>query len=144
MKAIPLLLLITLGMISCQVQTEGVGTSNSANRSTATPVASTTAEKPSTGESVTFKGRLHSNEKESTILYYGEESGDLAGFCFDNDSDAGRRILAACKAGEICEFSGEVDYSATDCPFDEGRFSAEGRITKLTSARAVAGSLDNK
>ena len=72
------------------------------------------------------------------ILYFGEESGDYAGYCFKNDSEVGRAILAACKNGEQCEIVGESD-GAMDCkvPGLEANLSDSGNITKVTSVKSL-------
>lgn len=87
-------------------------------------------------ETVSYKGKLKSDGKQSTILYLGEESGDLAGFCFMNDSEVGKKILAECNVGELCEFNGEVDWSKS-CPFGDGMFSAEAEIISIKSVKKI-------
>jgi hypothetical protein len=71
-------------------------------------------------------------------LYFGEESGDYAAYCFTNNSEAGRAILAACKNGEQCEFSGNVDAeSGCKVPGLEADLSASGKVLKVESVRSL-------
>lgn len=87
----------------------------------------------------TFKGKLEIGKTNSTILYVGEESGDYAAFCFLNDSEAGRRILAACKNGEQCEFTGKVNYeSPCKVPGLEAALSASGKIISVSAIKSFA------
>lgn len=88
-------------------------------------------------EFITQQGMVRTDGKESTILYLGEETGDLAGFCFANDSEVGRLITEACKKGDLCEFSGEVDWTEKNCPFGNGTFSAQGRILSVKSVKKI-------
>jgi hypothetical protein len=89
-------------------------------------------------ETQTVSGELQVGKTESVILYFGEESGDYAGYCFANDSDAGRAILAACKNGEQCEVAGTVDSeSACKVPGLEANLSASGKITKVESVKSL-------
>ena len=88
----------------------------------------------------TFKGTLHAGKAESFMVYVGEESGDFAAFCFANDSEAGRAILAACKDGDTCEFTGTVDQGV-ECQVDketQKTLSASGRILSVKSARSLS------
>lgn len=72
-------------------------------------------------------------------MYLGEESGDYAAFCFANNSEVGRAILAACKNGEQCEFVGKVDFeSACKVKNLEANLSASGKITKIESVKSPA------
>lgn len=85
-----------------------------------------------------FEGELQVGKTESVILYFGEESGDYAGYCFKNVSEVGRAILAACKNNEQCEIVGESD-GATSCkvPGLEANLSDSGNITKVKSVRKI-------
>ena len=83
-------------------------------------------------------GQLHKGKANSYILYVGRESGDYAAYCFDNDSDVGRAVLAACKNGDQCEVSGEMaDDAACEAPGLEADLSARGRIVKVKSVRSL-------
>ncbi len=69
--------------------------------SAATPAGKSAGEK--------IQGELEVGKTELVILYVGKETGDYAGYCFTNDSEAGRAILAACKDKEQCEVVGKID-----------------------------------
>jgi len=91
---------------------------------------------------VTYKGKLQVGKNESTIIYLGEETGDLAAFCFANKSAVGRALLSKCKNGEVCKFSGRVKWGKA-CKFkgnfskstEIGDFSAEAKIVSVKSVR---------
>src|SRR5215213_8417591 len=85
----------------------------------------------------TIRGELQVGKSGSVILYFGEESGDYAAYCFANDSEAGRAILAACKDREQCEFSGEVDAEGgCKVPGLEADLSASGKVLKVVSVKS--------
>ena len=86
-------------------------------------------------EIVTYEGQLQVGKRESTIVYLGEETGDLAAFCFMNNSSIGRAILSKCKNKEQCKFSGRVDWSKS-CSISGG-FSARAKIVSLKSVRKL-------
>ena len=89
-------------------------------------------------DSLATRGTLQVGKTESVILYFGEESGDYAAYCFANDSVAGRAILAACKNGEQCEFSGDVNYEGgCKVPGLEADLSASGRVLKIESVKSL-------
>jgi hypothetical protein len=73
------------------------------------------------------------------ILYFGAESGDYAAYCFTNDSEAGRKILAACKEGKQCAVTATVDDSRCKVPGLEADLSASGKIVKVQSVKPVGG-----
>ena len=93
---------------------------------------------------VTYDGQLKVGKTESTIIYLGSESGDLAAFCFTNKSRVGRAILSKCKDGKQCEFTGRVSW-AQYCdikkfypPDTEMQgLSASGKIVSLKSVRII-------
>lgn len=89
-------------------------------------------------ESATFKGQLEVGKLESAIMYLGEETGDVAAFCFLNNSEAGRAVLAACKNGEQCEFTGKVDYEKV-CKIKAENLSASAKIVSIESVKTLAG-----
>ena len=94
-------------------------------------------------ETVTFKGGLEVGKTDSVILYVGEETGDYAAFCFPNKSEAGRAILAACKNGEQCEFTGKVNFeSACEVKSLEADLSASGKIMSVEAVKSVAAKMD--
>ena len=86
-------------------------------------------------ETVTYEGQLQVGKSESTIVYLGEESGDLAAFCFMNKSSIGRAILSKCKNKKQCKFSGRVDWSSS-CSITGG-FSARAKIVSLKSVKKI-------
>jgi hypothetical protein len=85
-----------------------------------------------------IRGELQVGKTESVILYVGAESGDYAAYCFANDSEAGRAVMAACKNGEQCEFSGNVDYgSGCKVPGLEADLSASGKVLTVESVKSL-------
>jgi hypothetical protein len=93
-------------------------------------------------EIVTYKGRLEVGKAESTIIYLGSETGDLAAFCFTNKSAVGRAILSKCKTGKQCEFTGQVDWDKScnikqfyPAGTDMQVLSASGKIISVKSVR---------
>ncbi|HKQ99869.1 MAG TPA: hypothetical protein VJT09_04300 [Pyrinomonadaceae bacterium] len=102
-----------------------------------TNASSNTAQTPAgESEDTEIQGKLQVGKTESVILYVGMESGDYAGYCFMNDSEAGRAIMAACKDGEQCEVKGTVEAYKCKVPGLEADLSDSGRITKVTSAKS--------
>ena len=101
--------------------------------------ASNTAPTPAgQSEANDIEGQLQMGKTESVILYVGMESGDYAGYCFTNDSDAGRAILAACKDKERCAVKAVVDHEAgCKVPGLEATLSDSGKITKVESAKSL-------
>jgi hypothetical protein len=124
-------------------------TVNTANKNTAVVVNSnqTPANKPAPvsttptpageAEANTIQGELEVGKTESVILYTGMETGDYAAYCFANDSEAGRAILAACKDREQCEVKGTIDDSRCKVPGLEADLSASGRILKVASVKSL-------
>ena len=96
------------------------------------------SEQSTTLESVGYKGSLESGKIKSLILYLGEESGDYAAFCFTNKSKVGRAVLAACKTGGQCEFTGKVDFSRS-CQVKNlaANLSASGQIISIESVKPL-------
>lgn len=107
-----------------------------ANSNTAT--ASNTSPTPAgeTEESET-RGELQTGKTESVLLYVGEETGDYAAYCFSNDSEAGRAIMAACKNGEQCAVVGTVEQGSCKVPGLEADLSYSARIVKVKSAKSL-------
>ena len=90
-----------------------------------------------------FTGTLQIGKTESVILYFGEESGDYAGYCFKNNSEAGKAILKVCKDGEKCEVTGIVNYEkACKVPGLEADLSAAGQITLVETVKKGADKFD--
>ena len=86
-------------------------------------------------EKAAYEGQLQVGKHESAIIYLGDETGDLAAFCFPNRSSVGRAILSKCKNREQCKFSGRVDWNGS-CSIT-GDFSARAKIVSLKSVRKV-------
>ena len=87
--------------------TANISTANSANKSNTAVVTnsnqtaanntapvSNTAPTPGQSETSQIRGELQVGKTESVILYVGMESGDYAGYCFTNDSEAGAFTLS--------------------------------------------------
>lgn len=88
----------------------------------------------------TISGTLQVGKTKSVVLYLGAESGDYAAYCFTNKSEAGVKILAACKDGDKCEITGMIDYdSGCEVPGLEATLSAAGRIVSIKSVATAAG-----
>jgi hypothetical protein len=102
------------------------------------PAANTAPTPASQSEASEIEGELQVGKTESVILYVGEETGDYAGYCFTNDSEAGRAILAACKDKERCSVKATVDHEAgCKVPGLEATLSDSGKITKVESAKSL-------
>ncbi len=115
-------------------------TNAAANKTVANANANKTANAAtSTGKfaAETISGELEVGKTESVILYVGMESGDYAAYCFPNDSDTGRRILAACKDKQQCQVQAVVGEGACKVPGLEATLSASGRLTKVESVKAI-------
>lgn len=89
-------------------------------------------------ETVTYKGTLELGKTDSAIVYVGAETGDVAAFCFTNNTEVGRAILSVCKKGRQCEFTGTVDSEAGCKIKDERELSASGKITSIKSVKSRA------
>ncbi len=115
--------------------------SNTATNSSAKPNVNKTSTAPTpAGESDAEKiqGQLHLGKPGSYILYVGRESGDYAAYCFGNESEAGRAILAACKDGDQCEFVGTVaEDNGCKAPGLEADLSARGKVVKVQSVKTL-------
>lgn len=112
-------------------------TSDSSGRPAANKTSNSTtpADNP---EASDVQGELQVGKSESVILYVGMESGDYAAYCFANDSEAGRAILAACKDKGQCEVKGKVDHDAgCKVPGLEADLSASGKILKVDSVKSL-------
>jgi hypothetical protein len=131
--------------------TANISTANTANKSNTAVVAnsnqtavnntapaSDTAPTPRQSEASQIQGELQVGKTEAVILYVGMESGDYAGYCFTNDSEAGRAILAACKNGEQCAVTGTVDYErGCKVPGLEATLFESGNILKVESVKSL-------
>lgn len=118
--------------------TAGVANSNQAAVTNSSPASKSTPAPSAQAEGDKVQGELQVGKTDSVILYFGSESGDYAGYCFTNDSDAGRAILAACKNKEQCEVTGKIDHEAgCKVPGLEADLSASGKILTVASAKKV-------
>lgn len=153
MLGIASLALIFSACVSASNSTANNSTTNAAGRSNTNVVAASDRTPASNGSTVSnstpataaqsdadkVDGELQVGKTESVILYVGKESGDYAGYCFTNDSEAGRAILAACKDREQCEVTGKIDYEAgCKVPGLEADLSSRGKILKVASARKIS------
>ena len=114
-----------------------VVTNSNRTAANTTPSANTAATPAGDSDSTKIQGELGLGKTESVILYVGAETGDYAAYCFANDSEAGRAILAACKDGDQCEVNGTVDDGKCTVPGLEADLSASGRISKVESAKSL-------
>ena len=99
--------------------------------------ASITPAQPDETEAQDVEGELQVGRTRSVILYVGMESGDYAGYCFTNNSQAGRAILAACKNRGQCKVRATVEAGECKVPGLEATLSASFRILKVQSAKAL-------
>jgi protein involved in sex pheromone biosynthesis len=114
-----------------------VANSNQTSVNNTTPVSNATTSPAGESETDKIQGELQVGKTDSVILYVGKETGDYAGYCFTNDSEAGRSILAGCKNGEQCEVTGTVDNSSCKVPGLEADLSASGKIVKVMSVKSL-------
>ena len=115
-----------------------VTNTNPTPASNTTAVTNTASTPAAQSEASEVEGELQVGKTESVILYVGEETGDYAGYCFTNDSEAGRAIMAACKDKERCAVKGTVDHEAgCEVPGLEATLSDKGKITKVESAKSL-------
>lgn len=130
--------------------TANISTANSANKNTAVvvnssptpvnktaPVSNTAPTPAGESEASEIQGELQVGKTESVILYVGMDTGDYAGYCFINDSEAGRAILAACKNGEQCGVRGTIDKYKCKVPGLEADLSDSGKISKVASVKSL-------
>ena len=102
------------------------------NASGADEASDTTAEPVS--------GTLQVGKEESVLLYVGEDSGDYAAWCFENDSEVGKRILEICEDGQEIEMTGTIDHdSGCTVPGLEANLSASGRILSVETVGFTGG-----
>lgn len=98
---------------------------------------STTPTPAGDAEASEIQGELQAGKTESVILYVGMETGDYAAYCFTNESEAGRAILAACKDREQCVVTGTIDDYGCKVPGLEADLSASGKISKVQSVKSL-------
>lgn len=82
-----------------------------------------------------WSGQIAVGQPVSMFNYVGAESGDFAPMRFRNDSEAGKKILAACSDGQMCEFTGTVEWLDEAPPPDA---SAIGQIVRVDSVRRAS------
>ncbi|HEX7831267.1 MAG TPA: hypothetical protein VF787_16540 [Thermoanaerobaculia bacterium] len=101
-----------------------------------TATTSTTSSDAAPVETVpgTFAGQVKVGQADSMFNYVGAESGDFAPMRFRNDSEAGKKILAACANDDLCEFTGSVEWLDETPPPDA---SAIGRIVTVESVKRL-------
>jgi hypothetical protein len=114
-----------------------VNNANQTATNNAAPGANTAPTPAGESEAQTIEGELQVGKTESVILYVGMDTGDYAGYCFTNDSEAGRAILAACKDREQCQVTGKVDDGNCKVPGLEATLSASGKISKVESVKSL-------
>jgi hypothetical protein len=135
-----LLIMSTLGILlfgSCAAEQK-----NDAAISTMAAETSQTATKDSVAQTTTnenhepgtWAGQIKVGQPGSMFNYVGAESGDFAPMRFRNDSEAGRKILAACSNDDMCEFSGIVEWLDEPPPPDA---SAIGQIVRVDSVKRL-------
>jgi hypothetical protein len=117
------------------VATETTATTQTAAPTTAAP-ATTESVAPSTENQATetWAGQLKVAQPVSTLNYVGAESGDWVPMRFRNDSEAGKKILAACANDDLCEFTGTVQFLEEAPPPDA---SAVAEIIRVDSVKRL-------
>lgn len=80
----------------------------------------------------TWTGQIAFAQPVSMFNYVGADSGDFAPMRFRNDSEVGKKILAVCSNGQMCEFTGAVEW--LDEPPPENA-SAIGQIVRIDSVK---------
>ena len=113
------------------VSNAAANNSNAANKTTKSETSKSSA------DAQQIQGELQIGKSESLILYVGEETGDYAAYCFANNSEAGRSILAGCKDKQVCSVTGIVAEGECKVPGLEATLSASGKITKVEAVKTV-------
>jgi hypothetical protein len=101
------------------------------------PVTTGSVAETSTAENEehgTWVGQIAVGQPVSMFNYVGAESGDFAPMRFRNDSEAGKKILAVCSNGAMCEFSGAIEWLDETPPANA---SAIGQIIRVDRVRAM-------
>ena len=101
------------------------------------PMTTDSAPQTATNEnhdSGTWAGQIKVGQPISMFNYVGAESGDFAPMRFRNDSEAGRKILAACSNDDLCELTGVVEWLDEPPPPDA---SAIGQIVRVDSVKRL-------
>ena len=110
---------------------------NAANVNKTAANVSKTSPATSDSGSENVSGELQVGKTESVILYVGEDTGDYAAYCFTNDSEAGRALLAACKDGDQCQAKATLGEGTCKVPGLEADLSASFKISKVASAKSL-------
>ena len=137
--AMKLLIMSTLGVLllgGCDAEKKdaalsATSTETSQSATTVSTEQTTTNENHEPG---TWAGQIKVGEPGSMFNYVGVESGDFAPMRFRNDSDAGKKILAACSNDDMCEFTGIVEWLDEVPPPDA---SAIGQIVRVDSVKRL-------
>ena len=128
------------------VATTATTTGTETSSAPATPTVAQTGTEPTTttsaGETATnenhepgtWAGQIKVAQPISMFNYVGAESGDFAPMRFRNDSEAGKKILAACSNDDMCEFTGVVEWLDEAPPPDA---SAIGQIVRVDSVKRL-------
>lgn len=100
------------------------------------PAAAESAAPPASAHLVTetWAGELKVAEPVSTFHYVGAETGDWVPMRLRNDSEAGKKILAACSNDDRCEFTGTIEFLEEPPPTDA---SAIAQIVSVTSVKRL-------
>lgn len=139
-----LMMAISLGILlfsGCAAETPAVPAGDSAAATVSEPAATTASAAPAVQtatsenqESGTWAGQIKVAQPVSTFNYVGAESGDWAPMRFANDSEAGKKILAACGNDDQCEFTGIVEWLDEAPPPDA---SALGQIIRVDQVKRL-------
>ncbi|HEV7765738.1 MAG TPA: hypothetical protein VGQ76_12100 [Thermoanaerobaculia bacterium] len=81
-----------------------------------------------------WSGQIKVADPVSMFNYVGAESGDFAPMRFRNDSEAGKKILAACSNDDLCELTGVIEWLDEPPPPDA---SAIGQIVSVESVKRL-------
>lgn len=121
----------TTAATASQTATEPVVPTGTASATTESAAQTATSENQDSG---TWAGQIKIAQPVSMFNYVGAESGDFAPMRFRNDSEAGKKILAACRNDDLCEFTGIVEWLDETPPPDA---SAIGQIIRVESVKRL-------
>jgi len=120
--------------VSSDTTTTTIGTELSQTAATQTVAPTESVATNENHDSGTWAGQVKVAQPISMFNYVGAESGDFAPMRFRNDSEAGRKILAACSNDDLCEFTGVVEWLDEPPPPDA---SAIGQIVRVDSVKRL-------
>jgi hypothetical protein len=135
-----LLIMTTLGILlfgSCAAEKKDDAAISTTGTETSQTATTDSVEQTTTNENHepgTWAGQIKVGQPVSMFNYVGAESGDFAPMRFRNDSEAGRKILAACSNDDMCEFTGIVEWLDEPPPADA---SAIGQIVRVDSVKRL-------